>query len=173
MTFHCPNAILDQWRGGEEKHLKLNWKTCFNFPMTNVTYLSIAERRYYTFWFKEHFYPFLNIFSTFTLWKKNCIHGRNGTRLKDDTLGPGVKKACFHNFVNGELLSNIFWCLTQRGRRPRAYQKGNLFEIRIINIGIKIDFLFYFVWFDSLRHINNLSVKQGWVFLGWTSTKLG
>ena len=27
-----------------------------------------------------------------------------------------------------------------------------------------------FVWFDSLRPINNLSVKQG---LGWTSTKLG
>ena len=23
-TFHCPNAILDQWRGGREKHLKLN-----------------------------------------------------------------------------------------------------------------------------------------------------
>ena len=32
---------------------------------------------------------------------------------------------------------------------------------------------FVFVWFDSLRPINNLSVKQGWVFLGWTSTKLG
>ena len=30
-----------------------------------------------------------------------------------------------------------------------------------------------FVWFDSLRTINNLSVKQGPVFLGWTSTKLG
>ena len=29
-----------------------------------------------------------------------------------------------------------------------------------------------FVWFDSLRPINNLSVKQGWIFLGWTSTKL-
>ena len=29
------------------------------------------------------------------------------------------------------------------------------------------------VWFDSLRPINNLSVKQGWVFLEWTSTKLG
>ena len=29
-----------------------------------------------------------------------------------------------------------------------------------------------FVWFDSLRPINNLSVKQGRVFLGWTSTKL-
>ena len=23
-TFHCPNAILDQWRGGGEKHLQLN-----------------------------------------------------------------------------------------------------------------------------------------------------
>ena len=30
-----------------------------------------------------------------------------------------------------------------------------------------------FVWFDSLCPINNLSVKQGPVFLGWTSTKLG
>ena len=30
-----------------------------------------------------------------------------------------------------------------------------------------------FVWFDSLRPINNLSVKQGRVSLGWPSTKLG
>ena len=32
--------------------------------------------------------------------------------------------------------------------------------------------LFSFVWFDSLSPINNFSVKQGQVFLGWTSTKL-
>ena len=31
----------------------------------------------------------------------------------------------------------------------------------------------FLVWFDFLRPINNLSVKQGRVFLGWTSTKLG
>ena len=30
-----------------------------------------------------------------------------------------------------------------------------------------------FVWFDSLRPINNLSVMFGWVFLGWSSTNLG
>ena len=30
-----------------------------------------------------------------------------------------------------------------------------------------------FVWFVSLRPINNLSVKQRRVFLSWTSTKLG
>ena len=30
-----------------------------------------------------------------------------------------------------------------------------------------------FVWFDSLRRINNLSIINGQVFLGWTSTKLG
>ena len=30
-----------------------------------------------------------------------------------------------------------------------------------------------FVCFGSLRSINNLSVKKGCVFLGWTSTKLG
>ena len=33
--------------------------------------------------------------------------------------------------------------------------------------------LLFFVWFDSLRPINNLSVIKGRVFLGWTSTKLG
>ena len=30
-----------------------------------------------------------------------------------------------------------------------------------------------FVWFDSLRPINNLSVIKGRAFLGWTSAKLG
>ena len=34
-------------------------------------------------------------------------------------------------------------------------------------------FVYLFVWFDSLRPINKLSVQQGRVFLGWTSTKLG
>ena len=33
--------------------------------------------------------------------------------------------------------------------------------------------LLYFVWFDSLRPTNNLSVIKGQVFLGWTSSKLG
>ena len=32
---------------------------------------------------------------------------------------------------------------------------------------------FCFCLFDSLRPTNNLSVKQGWVLLGWTSTKQG
>ena len=31
----------------------------------------------------------------------------------------------------------------------------------------------FFVWFDSLRPISNLSVIKGRVFLGWTITKLG
>ena len=39
------------------------------------------------------------------------------------------------------------------------------------NIGIS--FQMRLVWFDCLRPINNLSVKQEWVFLVWTSTKLG
>ena len=30
----------------------------------------------------------------------------------------------------------------------------------------------FFIWFDSLRPINNLSVLKGQVFLGWTRTKL-
>ena len=32
---------------------------------------------------------------------------------------------------------------------------------------------FLFVWFDSLHPINNLSDIKGWVYLGWTSAKLG
>ena len=32
---------------------------------------------------------------------------------------------------------------------------------------------FYFIWFYSLRPIYKRSVMQGWVFLGWTTTKLG
>ena len=33
--------------------------------------------------------------------------------------------------------------------------------------------MFCFVWFDSLRPVNNFSVMLGQVFLGWTSTKQG
>ena len=40
----------------------------------------------------------------YNLKKYHCIHGRNGIRLKEDTLGAGVENASFHNFVNGELL---------------------------------------------------------------------
>ena len=50
----------------------------------------------------------------------------------------------------------------------RKYEKG--FQ-KILNT-LRYD-MFCFVWFDSLRPINNLSVKQGRFFLGWTSTKLG
>ena len=39
-------------------------------------------------------------------------------------------------------------------------------------ISTHITGLSFFVWFDSLRPINNLSVIKGQIFLGWTSTKL-
>ena len=52
-----------------------------------------------------------------------------------------------------------------------------------LNVSVKVfknskilnfwNFICLFVRFDSLRPINNLSVKQKLVFLGWTSTKLG
>ena len=44
--------------------------------------------------------------------------------------------------------------------------------VRKLVLSLKINNLI-FVWFDSLRPINNLSVLKGRVFLGWTSTKLG
>ena len=50
-----------------------------------------------------------------------------------------------------------------------CYLKTNVFETAYV---LCINYIL-FVWFDSLRPINNLSVKQGGVFLGWTSTKLG
>ena len=107
-TFHCPNAtcILNQRRGGGEKRLKLNCKLFFNFPMTNVTYLSIfrthAQKEDITlFDSKSTSIHSLIIQHVYTLKKKYYIHGRNGTRLKDGTLalGAGVENESFHNFV--------------------------------------------------------------------------
>ena len=108
-TFHCQNAILDQWRGGGEKYLKLNCKTCFNFPMTNVTYLSIfpkhAQKEDITlFDSKSTSIHSLIVQHVYTLKKQHCNHGRNGTRLKDDTSGAWAENASFHNFVNGKML---------------------------------------------------------------------
>ena len=54
--------------------------------------------------------------------------------------------------------------------------KSWTFEIQILKLAVclqNINISSLFVWFDSLHPINNLSVIKGWVFLGWTSTKLG
>ena len=77
--------------------------------MTNVTYLSIfrthAQKEVITlFDSKSTSINSLIIQHVYTLKKYHRIHGRNGTRLKDDTLGAGVENANFHNFVYGELL---------------------------------------------------------------------
>ena len=77
--------------------------------MTNVTYFSIfrthAQKEDVTlFDSKSTSIHSLIIQHVYTLKNKYCIHGRNGTRLKDDTLGAGVENASFHNFVNGESL---------------------------------------------------------------------
>ena len=55
-----------------------------------------------------------------------------------------------------------------KNKQQTGYGVSALMYRRIFE-NIDVDF----VWFDSLRPINNLSVKQGQVFLGWTSTKLG
>ena len=46
-------------------------------------------------------------------------------------------------------------------------------HVYIFGIGSRKRCFVLFVGFDSLRPINNLSVKQGRVFLDCTSTKLG
>ena len=55
--------------------------------------------------------------------------------------------------------------ISHRILRLCRYEYYRILAIRLI--------CFLFVWFDSLRPINNLSVIKGRVFLGWTSTKLG
>ena len=77
--------------------------------MTNVMYLSIfrthAQKEDITlFDSKSTSIHSLIVQHVYTLKKLYCIHGRNGTRLKDDTLGVGVENASFHNFVNNQLL---------------------------------------------------------------------
>ena len=54
---------------------------------------------------------------------------------------------------------------------PRSGSK--LFDTLKAFLKKKFENCFVFVWFDSLRPINNLSVIKGRVFLAWTSTKLG
>ena len=48
-----------------------------------------------------------------------------------------------------------------------------IFPEQYLHMRIKWLGFYLFVWFDFLHPINNLSVKQEPVFLGWTSTKLG
>ena len=77
--------------------------------MTNVTYSSIfrthAQKEDITlFDSKSTSIHSLIIQHIYTLKKYYCIHGRNGIRLKDDTLGAAVENVSFHNFVNVEVL---------------------------------------------------------------------
>ena len=77
--------------------------------MTNVTYLSIFRTHAQKddiklFDSKSTFIHSLIIQHVYTLKEYYCIHGQNGTRLKNDTLCAGVENANFHNFGNGELL---------------------------------------------------------------------
>ena len=52
----------------------------------------------------------------------------------------------------------------------KNYSTCNFFaHKKLINFPLNTHAYFVFVWFDSLPPI----VKQGRVFLGWTSTKLG
>ena len=62
---------------------------------------------------------------------------------------------------------------------PYKWKKTSFLHVHNISDGLiagePINKMVFFVWFDSLRPINNLSVTciKGRVFLGRTSTKLG
>ena len=58
-------------------------------------------------------------------------------------------------------------------RQQKSPKQGKCLKLELLIIQMKTLVLCLFVLFDSLRTINNLSFKQGRVFLGWTSTKLG
>ena len=58
---------------------------------------------------------------------------------------------------------------TPRHREEEAHNTSN----QTLQTSNSIVWKILFVWFDSLRPINNLSVIKGRVFLCWTSTKLG
>ena len=61
------------------------------------------------------------------------------------------------------------------GNRKKLYTctVQTLYNVHKTLSHYNIKHVLYFVWFDSLRPINNLSSINGRVFLGWTSTKLG
>ena len=90
------------------------------------------------------------------------------------TQGPGVASlipARSHTFaeIDHEIISTVILIASaDSGRIVVSYKEKYVHEVLPWK-----NCLFVFVWFDSLRPINNLSVKQGQVFLGWTSTKLG
>ena len=61
-----------------------------------------------------------------------------------------------------------WWCLRKKQTSIRVSCSSFWVGANILYLAIVL-----FVWFDSLRPINNLSVINGRVFLGWTSNKLG
>ena len=77
-------------------------------------------------------------------------------------------------FIVREMLSAfdvccIYWNVFQTNFIMAARSWAScLITVHIVSLRI-----FLFVWFDSLRPINNLSVIKWQVLLGWTSTKLG
>ena len=63
----------------------------------------------------------------------------------------------------------LFSWLLAKGKHLQKYREMYLdegFDVKTIQV-------YLFVCVDYFRPINNLSVKQGRVFRGWTSTKLG
>ena len=78
-------------------------------------------------------------------------------------------------------ISSRYWAETKFWHQSRAITlfqmmcNNSYLDLVYINVFTKFGKILSicFVWFDFLRPINNLSVKQGRVFLGWTSTKQG
>ena len=109
--------------------------------------------------FQPHFLPYRQLISNFTFLCK---------KRTQSTLVVSYKNT-FYNTYHVKYRYIMFWKQFRSwsdgfSQKP-ADQDPHCFPFSL--------YFCLFDWFDSLRPINNLSAKQGRVFLGWTSNKLG
>ena len=80
---------------------------------------------------------------------------------------------CCNECLKGTALYFCFYKIWLNGISFHHFIDFYLSRLSIFEHNGYINDVCLFVWFDSLRPVNNLSVIKGRVFLGWTSTKLG
>ena len=122
------------------------------------------------------------MFSPWTFLNQLCVH---------TCPSPGTLKQCCwalvffpghtnvvlgdlkRNFVSRIVFSIVAYPVLERRRSSRNLKDRDQMKCSIYSQNKMLIINFVFVWFDSLRAINNISVIKGRVFLGWTSTKPG
>ena len=105
-------------------------------------------------------------------WKAiSLCHLLHSVHMKQEQPDLGLQ--CLTSKTFQQTTKTCDWPLILKAPIMTAADKKTFCDI-FLKIGKnKIYCFICFVWFDSFRPINNLSVIKGRVFLGWTSTKLG